>query len=169
MISGTQEQFFLIRAILRTCGRAGMLLLISIGLLSLNALAAGPLQRVANTTLTNLPPVPPFAFTATNAFPGLVFTNPVAIVSPPGETNRLFIVEKRGRIVVITNLASPTRTVFMDITNRVNTTDGIADERGLLGLAFHPGYASNHFFYVFYTSIKTGAPDNTNVLARFLS
>src|SRR5215471_6152198 len=57
------------------------------------------------------------AYATSNAFPGLTFTNPVAIVSPPGETNRLFIVEKKGRIVVITNLAAPTRTVFMDISS----------------------------------------------------
>jgi glucose/arabinose dehydrogenase len=167
MLGGIQLRFSATRATLRAGGRAGKALLISISLWSLNALAAGPLQRVANTTLTSLPPVPPFGFTATNAFPGVVFTNPVAIVSPPGETNRLFILEKRGRIVVITNLARPTRTVFLDIVSRVNASNAIAEERGLLGLAFHPGYESNRFFYVFYTSVKTGAPDNTNVLARF--
>ena len=45
----------------------------------------------------------------TNAFAGLTFTNPVCLAAPPGENNRLFIAEKKGRIVVITNLAAPTR------------------------------------------------------------
>src|SRR5258707_8888696 len=95
-------------------------------------------------------------YVLTNAFPGLTFTNPLCIASPPGETARLFVVEKRGRIVVITNLALPTRTLFMDISARVTTGSsdsgsGVGDERGLLGLAFHPGYATNGSFYVFYT------------------
>src|SRR3954462_3351472 len=98
-----------------------------------------------------------FGYVLSNAFPGLTFTNPLCITAPPGETNRLFIVEKKGRIVVITNLAAPTRTIFMDISSAVisaaDTTVG--GEEGLLGLAFHPGYVSNRYFYVFYTGTAT--------------
>ena len=104
----------------------------------LAANAAGPLQRVPNTTLTNFPAQPPqFGYTVVNAFPGVSLNQPVCIASPPGETNRLFILEKGGSIVVITNLASPNRTVFMSLT-----VDSFS-ESGLLGLAFHPNYASN--------------------------
>ena len=78
---------------------------------------------------------------------------PVAVVSPPGETNRLFIVEQRGRILVVTNLAAPTRTVFLDIRNRT----AYGGEQGLLGLAFHPRYAQNGRFFVFRTQM-TGPP-----------
>jgi len=60
----------------------------------------------------------------------------------PGETNRLFILEKGGDIAVITNLASPTRSVFMSLPV-------VADsESGMLGLAFHPGYATNGYFFL---------------------
>ncbi len=110
----------------------------------LAANAAGPLQRVPNTTLTNFPAQPPqFGYTVVNAFPGVSLNQPVCIASPPGETNRLFILEKGGSIVVITNLASPNRTVFMSLT-----VDSFS-ESGLLGLAFHPNYAINGYFYVF--------------------
>lgn len=120
--------------------------------LFLKAQAAGPLNRVANTTLSNMPPAPPvLGYTHTNAFPGLSLANPVCIASPPNETNRLFILEKIGTIIVITNLAAPTRSVFLDMTARVSTTTGVSDERGLLGLTFHPGYATNGYFYVYYT------------------
>src|SRR5438093_12170658 len=87
----------------------------------------------------------------TNAFPGLTFTNPLCFASPPGETNRLFIVERKGRIVVVTNLAAPSRSIFMDISGVVtNDADtSVGGEEGLLGMAFHPGYATNGFFYVF--------------------
>src|SRR5688500_6265643 len=80
--------------------------------------SAGLSNRVANTTL-RLPEQPPAASdTLSNAFPGLSFMWPVGTATPPGETNRLFIVEQQGRIAVITNLANPTRTVFLDITDR---------------------------------------------------
>jgi glucose/arabinose dehydrogenase len=112
-------------------------------------------------------------YTWSNAFPNLVFSNPVCLTTPPGETNRLFIVEKHGRIIVITNLASPTRTVFLDISPRVtvvNTSESadVNGEEGLLGLAFHPGYTSNRFFYVFYTGQATnGTTGLHDILARF--
>lgn len=126
---------------------------------SASAQAAGPLTRVPNSSLTALPATPPvLGYDYTNAFPGLVFTNPVCLATPPGETNRLFVLEKSGRIIVITNLASPTRAVFLDMTTRVTTTTSVSDERGLLGLTFHPGYATNGYFYVFYTG-------NTNTTA----
>ncbi len=109
-------------------------------------LANGPLERVPNHTLTNLPAQPPqFGYSVTNAFPGLPLTQPVGMASPPGETNRLFLLEKGGNIVVLTNLASPNRTVFMTLP--VVTSS----ESGLLGLAFHPNYAANGYFYVFYS------------------
>jgi len=110
--------------------------------------AAAQLQRVPNTSLTNLPPQPPqFGYTINNAFPGVTLSYPVCIASPPQETNRLFILEKGGSIVVITNLAAPTRTVFMDLSSVVESDS----ECGVLGLAFHPGYATNRYFYVFYS------------------
>lgn len=137
------------------------------------AQGAGPLDRVPNTTLTNLPPAPPvLGYTYTNAFPGLSFANPVCLAAPPGETNRLFILEKIGTIIVVTNLAAPTRSVFLDLTARVTTTTGVSDERGLLGLAFHPGYATNGYFYVYYTgTTNTSASGGGNglhdILARY--
>jgi glucose/arabinose dehydrogenase len=73
------------------------------------------------------------------------FASPVYLTSPPGDA-RLFVVEQPGRIRIIRNgqvLSRP----FLDITARV----GSGGERGLLGLAFHPDYASNGFFFVNFT------------------
>jgi glucose/arabinose dehydrogenase len=96
-----------------------------------------------------MPEKPPaVSYTTSNAFPGLSFVWPAGMVIPPGETNRLFVIEQQGRIAVITNLANPTRTVFLDISDRVI----YGSEEGLLALAFHPGYATNGYFYVWYTS-----------------
>src|ERR1051326_4542197 len=99
------------------------------------SLSAAPLQRVPNTTL-QMPPSPPvYGYGASNAFGTLTFNYPIGIVSAPGETNRLFIIEKLGRIIAITNLAAPTPTVFLDISSQVLSSASVSEERGLLGLA----------------------------------
>lgn len=101
--------------------------------------------RQANTTLAF--PQEPYGYALEDAFPGVVFDGVVAFAAPPGETNRLFVVEKGGSIFVINNLASPSKTLFLDLTAQVDASG----EGGLLGLAFHPGYATNRYFFVFYT------------------
>jgi uncharacterized repeat protein (TIGR03806 family) len=126
---------------------------------------AQPLTRVPNTTLT-LPQQPAMrGFSFTNAFPGLQVNLPMGFATPPEETNRLFILERAGRVVVVTNLAAPTRSVFLDISSTVITPS----ECGLLGMAFHPGYATNRFFYLFY-SLNTATAAGTGLhqrVARF--
>ncbi|MEO6335562.1 MAG: PQQ-dependent sugar dehydrogenase [Verrucomicrobiota bacterium] len=127
--------------------------------------------RNANTTL-QMPQNPQSAvpsYTLTDSLNGLVFDKPVGFAVAPGETNRLFVVERFGRIIVITNLANPTRTVFLDITNKVYADYDMAYVEGLSSVAFHPGYATNRFFYVTYT-LRTnigGVWQNYNRLARF--
>ncbi|HXU83844.1 MAG TPA: hypothetical protein VN914_20760, partial [Polyangia bacterium] len=64
---------------------------------------AAVLTRVANTTL-QMPTNGAATYSMNTAFPGLTFTAPIAMATPPGETNRLFVVERAGRIKVIPNL-----------------------------------------------------------------
>jgi len=75
-------------------------------------------------------------------------SDPLYLTAPAGDP-RLFIVEQEGRIRIVQNgqlLAQP----FLDITGRV----GAGGERGLLGLAFHPSYGTNGYFYVDYTDLS---------------
>ena len=86
---------------------------------------------------------PPPELQATVVAEGLA--SPVHLTAPDGD-GRLFIVEQAGRIRIVRNgqlLATP----FLDIASKVRS----GGEQGLLGLAFHPDYASNRFFYVNYT------------------
>ena len=72
---------------------------------------------------------------------------PTFLTAPAGDS-RLFIVERAGRIRIVDNgnlLATP----FLDISSRTST-DG---ERGLLSMAFHPQYASNGYFFLYYTDL----------------
>ena len=122
--------------------------------------------RLAAPTLA-LPPEPPATgYQLVDAFPGLTFEDALAIATPPGRTNQLFVVERRGRIAYVPdiNAANPTREVFLDITSQVSFDNTVEGERGLLGLAFHPNFEANGYFYVFY--VAPGSP-YTNRLARF--
>ncbi|MFP2994466.1 PQQ-dependent sugar dehydrogenase [Spongiivirga sp. MCCC 1A20706] len=94
-----------------------------------------------------------------NAFPELSFDQPVDLQSPNDGTNRIFVVEKTGRIQVFdNNLASFRKSTFLDLSARISTVS----EQGLLGLAFHPDFATNGFFYVNYNPT-----DDQTVIARF--
>lgn len=102
------------------------------------------------------------------AFPGLHFEQPVGIVSPPDETNQLFIVERGGRIQVVPDLTHPSIATFLDLSDRLLMT---SIETGLLGLAFHPGYKTNRQFFVYSTRRTTTREAGTTahlVLSRFL-
>lgn len=80
---------------------------------------------------------------------------PVFVTHAPGDFERVFVIEKRGRIRVILNGAL-LPTPFLDIDAII--TGGTSDnsEQGLLGLAFHPEYQNNGLFYVNYTDTTGG-------------
>lgn len=89
----------------------------------------------------------------TDAAPGIEvaatgLSDPLFVTAPPGDENRLFVVEQGGLIKIIdlnnnTVLATP----FLNISTRIAT----GSELGLLGLAFHPNYINNGFFFIYYT------------------
>lgn len=95
-----------------------------------------------------------------NAFPSLSFAGPVFITHAGDNSNRVFVVEQAGRIKVFPNVQSAsTATEFLNITDRVAS----GGEMGLLGLAFHPNYENNGYFYVNYTA---NSPRRT-IIARY--
>lgn len=83
-------------------------------------------------------------------------SNPLLLTAPASDP-RLFIVEQPGRIRIVEsgNLLS---TPFLDLVGQISS----GGERGLLGLAFHPSYDSNGFFYVYYT-----APNGDITIERY--
>ncbi len=106
-------------------------------------------------------PGKPGKIQAVRAFPNLSFTRPVDLESPDDGTNRLFVVEQAGVINVFNNSSETAeKKVFLDIRDRVNDS---GNEEGLLGLAFHPDYKTNGFFYVDYTA----ANPRRTVIARY--
>src|SRR5258707_2383763 len=86
------------------------------------------------------------------------FLLPTVITNAGDGSGRMYIVEKKGHISILKNGAKVGQP-FLDITTLVNSD---ANERGLLGLAFHPKYKDNGLFYVYYT-----ADDGHIVVARY--
>src|SRR5215217_3303311 len=73
--------------------------------------------------------------------------------------SRLFIVQKNGYIYICDSAGNKNSLPFLDIHIKVKTLS----ERGLLGLAFHPDYFNNGYFFIYYSPTGT----DSNVIARF--
>lgn len=120
------------------------------------------LLALTTTVCSSKPPEPVEDFTPVLAFLNLRFSLPVFLTHSGDGTNRIFVVEQDGVIKVFPNSQSASQAVtFLNIAGRV-TSGG---EMGLLGLAFHPNYASNGFFYVNYTTDQNGS--QRTVISRF--
>lgn len=117
-----------------------------------------------NSDDNNGPPPPDFdpdAYVLENAFPGLSFDRPLYLTHAGDGSGQLFVVEQRGTVQTFENdpAASSSR-LFLDLRQKV---DNAGSEEGLLGLAFHPDYASNGYFFVNYTA----SPPARTVNSRF--
>ena len=85
-----------------------------------------------------------------NAFPNLTFTKPLFLTHSNDGTNRIFVVQQNGRVMVFPNDSTVAlATTFLDISSKLSSIGG---EQGLLGLAFHPNYDTIGYFYVNYTA-----------------
>ena len=102
---------------------------------------------------------PPLALRLETIGASLAF--PLFLTAPLGDMDRLFVVEKGGRIKIIDRATNALIGTFLDISSLL--PNPLGSEQGLLGLAFDPQYASNGRFYVSYTN-AAGA----SVVARYL-
>lgn len=80
------------------------------------------------------------------------FVSPIGLVAVPDNSKRLFVIDQIGKIWIINASGNKLATPFLDVTSKMVTLSPGYDERGLLGLAFHPDYSTNGKFYVFYTA-----------------
>lgn len=100
-------------------------------------------------------------YNLTEAFPRLTFDMPVELTSPEDGTDRIFVVEQKGVIQIFQNSSGTQKsTVFLDIEKKVHS----GGEAGLLGMAFHPDYKTNGYFYLNYTS---GDKPLETIISRF--
>ncbi|MCZ6836785.1 MAG: PQQ-dependent sugar dehydrogenase [Planctomycetota bacterium] len=95
------------------------------------------------------------------AFPNLAFKRPVGITHALDGSDRLFVIEQKGRIKVFQNASDVSETkVFLDIREQVYMQH---NEEGLLALEFHPEYKTKGHFYVYYSANEP----RRGVLSRF--
>ncbi|GAB3998818.1 PQQ-dependent sugar dehydrogenase [Spirosoma daeguense] len=97
---------------------------------------------------TNRRPYDGAAWQLENAFPKLTFNRPVELTFAYDGSNRLFVLEQEGLIRVFDNKPNAqTTSIYLDLKKKVSSEG----EMGLLGLAFHPDFKRNGYFYVYYT------------------
>ena len=99
------------------------------------------------------------------------FTSPVALIPPKDGSHRLFAVDQTGLIWIISD-GKKFEKPFLDLRERVVKLNSFYDERGLLGLAFHPDFATNGRFYVSYSApLQAGLSpdewDHTTYISEF--
>lgn len=83
-----------------------------------------------------------------DAFPDLTFNRPLDLQNAGDSSGRLFVVEQPGRIYLLKDKNVSEKELFLNIEDRVNDS---GNEQGLLGLAFHPDFDINGYFFVNYT------------------
>jgi glucose/arabinose dehydrogenase len=77
------------------------------------------------------------------------FAKPVFLATPKDGSGRIFVVQQGGKIKVINSAGTVLATPLLDISAKVSK----GGEQGLLGIAFHPNFASNGKFYANYTNL----------------
>ncbi|XP_072364405.1 HHIP-like protein 2 isoform X3 [Scyliorhinus torazame] len=89
--------------------------------------------------------------------------NPVLMIHANDDTHRLFVAEQLGFVWVYLPDGSRLSEPFLDLTRQVLTTPWVGDERGLLGLTFHPKFKTNGKFYVYYSILTKGKVEKVRV------
>ncbi len=124
----------------------------SAGATTLTTSQAGLDTRPSNTScLAPARPTGTISVAVQRVFPNLTFSEPVGAVQAPGDSSRWFVIERGGLIKTFSVNNPTTTTNFLNITSRLSTAGDL--EAGLLGLAFHPNFATNGKIYVFYSGV----------------
>jgi uncharacterized repeat protein (TIGR03806 family) len=114
--------------------------------------------RPANATcLAGDPPSSTVSLAVQRAFPNLTFSQPIAMLQAPGNSARWYVVQKTGSVRVFDNTpGASTTSEFINLASRLNSSPtSPTDERGLLGIAFHPNFPTDPRVFFFYTGTDT--------------
>ena len=86
--------------------------------------------------------------------------SPVGLISPDDASGRLFVIDQTGKVWIINNTGTKLTDPFLDVSSKMVSLNTNYDERGLLGLAFHPDFSSNRRIFVYYTAPpNAGGPE----------
>jgi glucose/arabinose dehydrogenase len=123
-------------------------------------LAIAGLVSLANPgiALAQLPPIPRGDITIELELVADGLTSPVFATNAGDRSRRLFVVDQAGLIRIIDSHGFLLPDPFLDLTSVIVQVNPFFDERGLLGLAFHPNYGKNGRFFVRYSAPRNGDP-----------
>lgn len=132
-------------------------------------LLAGPLYN-GNTSMfyrvKGRPASPPLEISFDIVASGL--TSPVMATHAGDGSGRLFVVQQTGEILIIDDSGTLLPTPFLDVSSAMVSINSGYDERGLLGLAFHPDYENNGRFFVHYSAPPSdGSHNNLTTIAEY--
>lgn len=129
-----------------------------LGLLSIAAAEPYGLTERPSFQAFNHATLPPTApafsgnWSAVVAFPNLTFLNPMGLLPMPGAP-KLVVWEREGRIYQFDeNTNASQKTLVLDISRQCQGWD----DSGLMGIAFHPGFETNHYLFIYYTYVPPG-------------
>jgi glucose/arabinose dehydrogenase len=106
----------------------------------------------------------PLPVQAARAFPKLKFDLPLFLTHAGDGTKRAFVLAQKGQVHVFPNNQDVAQTkIFLDIADHTVYKDS-ENEQGLLGIAFHPKYKENGWFFIYYSTTDTPL---TTVISRF--
>ncbi len=92
---------------------------------------------------------------------------PIILTGAGDGSGRLYIAEQTGKILLLENGVLQS-TPFLDLSKKIVKLIPVYDERGLLGLAFHPDFISNHRFFVYYTApANESGVDHLDIIAEY--
>lgn len=119
---------------------------------------SGLVSRPSNTTECIAPATPPVASSILleDTYPSLpTLTQPIAMYMAPGDNTNWYVVQQSGQVIKFANNAAVNSvSTFIDINDgRVDTSGW---ETGLLGMAFHPNFATNGYIYLSYVNNTSG-------------
>ena len=126
--------------------------------------------RIPNATLNVPNAPPPTTYQTAPAFGALTFDTPINLAAVPGDSQRLFVVERPGVIRLIPSVTAPVPTsqVFLNIATLCSgrgETLATTVDRGLMSIAFHPQHSVNGRFFVWYSVVAGG--QNYYRISRF--
>ena len=139
--------------------------ILAVAIVALSVVVAAPRALAAQSAIEPTGPLVRLELVADG------FTHPIALQEAPDGSGRRFIADQTGQIWILTADGTLLPDPFLDVSDRMVALDPGYDERGLLGLAFHPDYANNGRFFVYYSApLRDEAPDDwdhTSHLSEF--
>ena len=145
-------------------GKLSVSQMITVTVTNVNEGQFGLSARPSNTSceIPNAPVVSSSGVQLTRVFQNLSFAAPVLLLQHPVNSSRWYVLEQKSGLIKTFLSNDTTASNFADLSSRLATS---GNEMGLLGMAFHPNFATNKYVYVYYSS--PGGTNHLSIIDRY--